>query len=89
MSYKFGQVRKSQYSDYLSPLDYTLNDLRVDVYKDGYKDVKFPMNISEGRDSLRNFLKELYTKIHKETHPYFIHIGSDCQTLQKQWPNRD
>ena len=30
MSYKFGQFRKSQYSDYLSPLDYTLNDLRVE-----------------------------------------------------------
>ena len=28
--YKFGQFRKSQYSDYLSPLDYTLNDLRVE-----------------------------------------------------------
>ena len=30
MSYKFGQFRKSQYSDYLSPLDYTFNDLRVE-----------------------------------------------------------
>ena len=30
MSYKFGQFRKSQYSDYLSSLDYTLNDLRVE-----------------------------------------------------------
>ena len=30
MSYKFGQFRKSQYSDYLLPLDYTLNDLRVE-----------------------------------------------------------
>ena len=30
MSYKFGQFRKSQYSDYLSPLDYTLNNLRVE-----------------------------------------------------------
>lgn len=30
MSYKFGQFRKSQYSDYLLPLDYTLNNLRVE-----------------------------------------------------------
>lgn len=30
MSYKFGQFRRSQYSDYLLPLDYTLNDLRVE-----------------------------------------------------------
>ena len=32
MSYKFGQFRKSQYSDYLLPLDYILNDLRVDSH---------------------------------------------------------
>lgn len=30
MSYKFGQFRKSQYSNYLLPLDYTLNNLRVE-----------------------------------------------------------
>ena len=29
MSYKFGQFRKSQLSSYLTPLQYTLNDLRV------------------------------------------------------------
>ena len=29
MSYKFGQFRKSQLSSYLTPLEYTLNDLRV------------------------------------------------------------
>jgi len=30
MSYKFGQFRKSQLSSYLTPLDYTFNDLRVE-----------------------------------------------------------
>lgn len=30
MSYKFGQFRKSQLSSYLTPLEYTLNDLRVE-----------------------------------------------------------
>ena len=29
MSYKFGQFRKSQLSSYLTPLQYTVNDLRV------------------------------------------------------------
>lgn len=29
MSYKFGQFRKSQLSSYLTPLEYTLHDLRV------------------------------------------------------------
>lgn len=29
MSYKFGQFRKSQLSSYLTPLDYSLDDLRV------------------------------------------------------------
>lgn len=29
MSYKFGQFRKSQYSNYLLPLEYTFNNLRV------------------------------------------------------------
>lgn len=30
MSYKFGQFRKSQLSSYLIPLEYTLNDLRIE-----------------------------------------------------------
>ena len=30
MSYKFGQFRKSQLNSYLTPLNYTLNDLRVE-----------------------------------------------------------
>ena len=30
MSYKFGQFRKSQLSSYLTPLDYSLDDLRVE-----------------------------------------------------------
>ena len=29
MSYKFGQFRKSQLSSYLTPLEYNLDDLRV------------------------------------------------------------
>ena len=55
---------------YITPLENDMfNDLRVSIFKKGYEDKKFPMDVAKTREETPEFFKELYTKVHKSIHP--------------------
>lgn len=54
---------------FITPLENDMfNDLKVSVIKKGHNDVLFPMNIKETKEGVREFFRELYTKVHNATH---------------------
>lgn len=55
---------------YIAPLENDMfNDLVVSVFKDNNKEAYFPINVAKTKEEVPLFFRELYSKIHKATHP--------------------
>lgn len=78
MSYKFGQFRKSQLSSYLTPLEYTLNDLRVQSSLS--EGVTF---IDKGIDLEGNNILQALTNANKQRSYYIRFKIFKQETIQK------
>jgi hypothetical protein len=78
MSYKFGQFRKSQLSSYLTPLEYTLNDLRVQSSLS--EGITF---IDKGIDLEGNNILQALTNANKQRSYYIRFKIFKQETIQK------
>lgn len=69
---------------FITPLENDMfNDLKISVFKKGYEGVNFPINISETKEGVRDFFRELYTKIHNA-----FHSSEEIKTAPKTKPSK-
>lgn len=55
-------------SVYITPLENDMfNDISVSVFKEGKKDMHFPMNVAKTQEEIPVFFRDQYNKVHKLT----------------------